>query len=69
MYNKSLRRITGYVFSHAYGEGKRDRKAVLDSEIDVPVNEVFCLQVYTEKQDLNSNFIFKVIHLFKPLTL
>lgn len=67
MYNKSLRRITGYVFSH--GEGKRDRKAVLDSEIDVPVNEVFCLQVYSEKQDLNSNFIFKVIHLLKPLTL
>lgn len=48
------------------GKGKEDRRTVLDSEIDVPLNEVFC-QVYTEKQDLHLNIIFKVIHLLMSL--
>jgi len=50
MYNKMPSTYTrAYFFIHD-GEGKRDRKTVLEmySGIDVPVNDILC-QLYTER--------------------
>lgn len=51
-----------------HGEGKRDRKTVLDSETDAKSTTFFC-QVYTEKQDLHSKTILKVIRLHVSITV